>query len=310
MLNSVQKKGILIVLLSVIFYAIIAFYSDFEQLSNSFQKIQLFYIPPILSLVILSIFLKSERQRYLLGKISIKISIKESFVIFNAGQSLLVTPGGVGSLIKSHFFKQKFDNSVPKTVAVVLVERFFDLVGIISLILIFLVFRNFNELLLPTLAIASAMIIIIILIRNTRLFLKTLSVLTKLPRLRKFGNSLTESYNSILILTSKKTLKIIWPFSILCWMTDALAVYFCFVAFDLKFDILETSLISLTSLILGAVSLLPGGLGVTEISMIGFLTNHKISLSLASALVLFIRLCTLWFSSFLGFLSLKKALSK
>lgn len=301
---------ILIVLLAVLFYAIIAFYSDFEQLNNSFQNIQLFYIPLILSVVVLSIFLKSERQRYLLRKISINISIRESFVIFNAGQSLLVTPGGVGSLIKSHFFDQKFDNSIPKIVAVVLVERFFDLVGIISLIFIFLVFTNFNELFLPTLAIASFMVIIFLIIRNTKLFLKTLSLLTKFPRLGKFGNGLTESYNSILILTSKKILKIVWPFSMLCWMTDAIAVYFCFVAFDLKFDILETSVISLTSLILGAVSLLPGGLGVTEISMIGFLTNHKISVSSASALVLFIRLCTLWFSSFLGFVSLKKALRK
>lgn len=298
----------LIVLSSVLLYVIIAFYSDFEQLDNSFQKIQLFYIPVILVSVVLSIFLKSERQRYLLGKISINISIKESFVIFNAGQSLLVTPGGVGSLIKSHFFKQKFDNSIPKTVAVVLVERFFDLIGIVSLILVFLVFRNFGELLLPSMTISLVLVFIFLIIRNKKLFLKTLSVLSRIPRLSKFGNSLTESYNSILVLTSKKTMSIIWPFSMLCWMIDALAVYFCFMAFGLKFDILETSLISLTSLILGAVSFLPGGLGVTEISMIGFLTNHKISLSLASALVLFIRLCTLWFSTFAGFLSLRYAL--
>src|SRR5690242_20627870 len=108
LLKSIKKRGFLIMFFVVAFYGIIVLYSDYSKITYSFHNIQLIYLPFILLLVVLGIFLKSERQRFLLKAVSINISIKDSFIIFNAGQTLLITPGGIGSVIKSVILKQKF----------------------------------------------------------------------------------------------------------------------------------------------------------------------------------------------------------
>lgn len=309
-MNSIKKRGLSITLLIVAFYGIIVFYSDYSKFTSSFHSIQLTYIPLILCLVVFGMFLKSERQRFLLKTISFNISIKDSFIIFNAGQSLLITPGGIGSIIKSVIFNQKYGYSFSKTIPVILIERYLDMAGIVSIISIFLVFRFFIEFVIPTMVIGIIMIIILIIIRNRKLFLNVTTVFKKIKIFSKYINYITESHKSFLVLTSKKNIAITLPYSVLCWFVDAMVVYFCFLSFNLTFDILETSLISLTSLVLGAISFLPGGLGITEISMMGFLVNQGTNISLATALVIYTRLVTIWFSTLLGFLSVKFALKK
>ena len=54
----------------------------------------------------------------------------------------------------------------------------------------------------------------------------------------------------------------------------------------------------------GALTMLPGGLGTTEASMIGLLGVKGVEINLASPLTLIIRLMTLWFATLLGVLIL------
>ena len=148
-LNIIQSRGILIILLSAGFYVILSFIVDYKRFSTDFQSVQLIYIPLILLFVVASIFLKSERQRFLLRTVSVNISVKDSFIIFNAGQSLLVTPGSIGNIIKSQFFKDRFGTPYSKTVPLILVERYYDMLGIISIIGLFLIFRFDDVLVSP-----------------------------------------------------------------------------------------------------------------------------------------------------------------
>jgi uncharacterized protein (TIRG00374 family) len=75
--------------------------------------------------------------------------------------------------------------------------------------------------------------------------------------------------------------------------------------FDIKFDYILTTQLSFTSILFGAISFLPGGIGITEGSLVSFLVSRKIELSIASALVLFTRLSTLWYATILGFITTK-----
>jgi len=60
-----------------------------------------------------------------------------------------------------------------------------------------------------------------------------------------------------------------------------------------------------TSLLYGAISFIPGGLIVTDASMLSLIIQNGIDFSLASISVIIIRLFTLWISVFVGFLSIK-----
>ena len=59
------------------------------------------------------------------------------------------------------------------------------------------------------------------------------------------------------------------------------------------------------SLVIGALSLIPGGIGVAEASLVGLLTLQDIEFSDAVVAVVLIRLFTLWFSTISGFITLK-----
>jgi len=301
--NYLQKKSFIIIILVSLFYVLIAFFSDFDKLIESFQNVQLIYLPLILLLVVASIFLKSVRQRFLLRTVSVNISVKDSFIIFNAGQSLLVTPGSIGNIIKSQFFKDRFGIPYSKTAPLILVERYYDMLGIISIISLFLIFRFDDVLVFPIIILAVVIFFVSFAIRNKTILKKITNFFKRIPKLDKFADSVLESHNTISSFTSKKSLSLMWPYSIVCWIFDAMAVYFCFLSFDLAFDFLDTTLISLTSLILGILSFIPGGVGVTETSMIGFLLKYDIGISVATALVMYVRLNTIWFSTFLGFVS-------
>tara|TARA_Y100000748_G_scaffold284953_1_gene267122 strand:+ start:318 stop:548 length:231 start_codon:yes stop_codon:yes gene_type:complete len=64
-----------------------------------------------------------------------------------------------------------------------------------------------------------------------------------------------------------------------------------------------------SSLIVGALSFIPGGLGVAEGSLIGLFSLQNIDFSEAIVIVVLIRFFTLWFSTIAGFIALKTSKS-
>ena len=88
---------------------------------------------------------------------------------------------------------------------------------------------------------------------------------------------------------------------IIGWTCEGIG--FFLIAQNLQIEItLDTAIfIYATSSLLGAISFLPGGLGVMEGSMEVFLADLlKIGTALAGALIILIRLTTLWFGVGLG----------
>ena len=59
------------------------------------------------------------------------------------------------------------------------------------------------------------------------------------------------------------------------------------------------------SVILGSVSMLPGGLGVTEGSFAGLISFYGLDFSTALVVAVIVRFFTLWYGVGIGFLALK-----
>jgi len=94
------------------------------------------------------------------------------------------------------------------------------------------------------------------------------------------------------------------------WSFDALGIYLCFQAFELDFDFFTTSVIGLASILFGALTLVPGGVGVTEVSFVALLSTYGVESSISSSLALFFRLQSIWFVTCIGIVATKFALSK
>lgn len=124
-----------------------------------------------------------------------------------------------------------------------------------------------------------------------------------LPKI--FIESTAEGY-----ITLKKlfTLRIIFLTSILgvlSWLLEGSSLYYLINALGYsQININGAILTHTASGLIGALSMLPGGLGSTEISMISILSMQGLSLKIASLSTLIIRLMTLWFATLLGIISL------
>ena len=94
--------------------------------------------------------------------------------------------------------------------------------------------------------------------------------------------------------------------SIFYWIVIGVAAFFVLQGFGIS-SISIINMISTYSgsLILGALSFIPGGVGVAEGSLIGLFSVQNIELSEAIVIVVLIRFFTLWFSTITGFIALK-----
>ena len=106
-----------------------------------------------------------------------------------------------------------------------------------------------------------------------RKFVATISNLSiKVKFLSKFTEPLLDSYDVVHKSTRGKVSIIAILLSTSQWLVVSTAVYFTLLAYDItNISILEVIPLYLSSIVLGAVSLLPGGLGISEGSLAGFL---------------------------------------
>ena len=90
------------------------------------------------------------------------------------------------------------------------------------------------------------------------------------------------------------------------WFIISTAAYYTLIAFDINIlDYLKVLAIYATSTLLGAISFIPGGIGITEGSIAGLFTLNGVDISTALILGVMIRALTLWYSVGVGFISLK-----
>ena len=289
----------------MIIYIAIILYSDVEEFSKNFLEIKYEYLPLILLLVICGIIAKVFRQRVLLSRLDIHVSLKENFLIFLYGLSMQATPGGLGSMIKSQFIKENYGHSLLKTMPIILVERFHDLFSVITILTVLVFFYPIFEVQLVLVILIPFLGFVYFAVRYKRILEYLVNRILKFRFLKKFFGNLFESQDTLEILSEKKILLSCWGISMLGLIFEAYSIYFSFRAFGLEFDIIKTTLITFTSLVIGAISLIPAGIGLTEASLIGLLLSFQVELSTASSLAIFIRLTTIWFATLLGFIGVR-----
>ena len=301
------KRTISLIIISVLFYTVFSLISDIQKISDEFTNINLLYIPLILSLHFLAMFIRSIRQKVFLDSLNIQLSIKQNIKLYFVGMSLMITPGGSGELIKNHILKEKFGHSYTNTIPVLLTEKYHNMLSVIPILFFFLLFEPSNEILIVTSIITAILVSIFIIIKNQKL---CESIMTKIPRkwiLKEIPENIVNFYDSLLVLFRRKILLSGLSIGILAWIADAVAIYFCFLSLNLDLNFIETTLTNFAPMIVGNILFIPGGLGVLEVGMTGLLLQSGVLISTSTALVLFIRFMLTWSSVIAGMTALKLA---
>lgn len=299
-----NNRFIFVIVGAIILYAIFLLLSDVSLILSKIPNLKTEYLPIILILIPSSWLFLFLRWNLLLKNSNIKIPLKENIKIYFAGFALAVTPGKFGELIKSQIMKTKFDVPHRTTSSLVLVERLYDLAGAIVVSFIGILLIGIGEY-----VIAGASIVLIsifVMISSKKLFQNVLKIIGKIKFTQKYTVPLSESYETIQTSTKGKIVFTSILTTSAYWLLESLGVYFILLSFDINLlNYVHVIATYTSSLILGAASFIPGGLGVVEGSLVGLLNFQGVDISDAFVLVVLIRLFTLWYSVIIGFIALK-----
>jgi len=303
-MKNFEKKSFLIVLAAIIFYVSILMISDVQSLTKSLENFSYSNYPIIFSLIGINILLSGFRYHFFLKKINVPISIKQSLIIFISGLSMIISPGTSGSLIKSYIIKKKMGISFSQTSPIVLYEKWIEFVAILSVMIFLLLWIDLIE----------SMIVILIGIPLAILFYSILRrgsgikfvnrIVSKIPPLRNMMIAADEFKDSIKKISEPKTSIPMFLLTIITKINTMFAMYLIFQSFGINFDLFQSGQIFFTSQLIGIFSFIPGGVVVTEASLIGLIVKHEIEFATASLVVIVIRFFTLWLPTIIGFIAL------
>ena len=299
-----SKIFLIIILGSIGFYSIFLFLSDISSLKSYSISFKYEYIFIILIFVVSSWIPLFLRWRLLCKNLGLKISLRVDFLVYVAGFALSITPAKVGELLRTQILRDKCGIQRTQTTPLIFIEKFYDLLGAVLVSSIGILY--FPEIGIIVLGGLVLSIFIFILFSSKITFDKSITLLSKFKFTKNFIEPLSKSHEILKNSTKPRIFISSIILSMLYWLTVSFAVLF--VLKSLSIDSLGFAEIASTyasSLFLGALSFLPGGLGITEASFTGLLNIQGISLSAAIVIVIIVRLFTLWFSVAIGFIALK-----
>ena len=301
---KLDNRLILVLVAAVGIYAIFLFTSDFNIITEKISNFKINYLPLILFLVTASwcpVFIK---WHFLLKNCEIDIPLTRSITVFLSGLAFDITPGKLGALMKSQILKTSFNIPRTKTAPIVLVEKVYDLIGAILASIIGIIILGMDVYLIIIAILVLAMVFFFLYYRPaSELFFKRV---TKTKFFSKYVENISEFNKTVQKSTNVKVATICILLAVTYWFIVSTAVYYTLIGFDINIlDYLKVLSIYAISILLGAISFIPGGVGITEGALAGLFTLEGIDVSTALILSVIIRIFVLWYSVSIGFISLK-----
>ena len=301
---KLDNRLILILIAVVAIYAIFLFISDYNIISEKISNFKINYLPLILLLVSASWVPLIIKWHFLLKNCEIDIPLTKSILVFLSGTAFEITPGQIGALMKSQILKTIYNIPRTKTAPIVLVEKVYDLIGAILASIIGIIILGVYPHLIVIAILVLAVIFFFMYYRPaSELFFKRI---TKLKFFSKYIENISESYKIVQKSTNVKVATVCILLAVTYWFIISAAAYYILIGFDINIlDYLKVLAIYVTSILLGAISFIPAGIGITEGTLAGLLTLEGIGVSAALILSVMIRILTLWYSVGVGFIALK-----
>ena len=296
---------LILVLVAVIgIYAIFLFVSDYNIISEKISNFKINYLPLILFFVSASWIPLIIKWHFLLKNSEVDVPLTKSIAIFFSGVAFEITPGQIGTLIKSQILKTSYNIPRTKTVPIVIVEKVYDLIGAILASVIGIIILGM-EIYLIAIAISVLAFIFFFMYHKpaSELFFNRI---TKLKFFSKYIENISGFYETVQKSTNVRAATICILLALAYWFMVSAAAYYTLISFDVNIlDYLKVLAIYSTSTLLGAISFIPAGIGITEGSIAGLFTLNGIDVSTALILAVMIRIFTLWYSVSVGFIALK-----
>ena len=289
------------VVLGVAVVAGMSIYSDTRALIASLRSFHGQALIGVLLLTAVNWALRFLKWHFYLRLLGAKPKIVDSGWVFVAGFSMGVTPGKFGELLKAWLLEERSQIPLPLTASVVVGERLTDFIALV-LLAAWGVYATGHGVLVMVVACTGSVLSLLILSSEST-SLKLIRLTAKLPVLSRLTDALESMYLSTAKLVKPFPLIAATVVSTVAWGCECIGFYLVLNALpETTPDLATATFIYSFATIFGAITLLPGGLGTTEGSLVG-LTYSVFALASKQAAVagaLLIRFCTLWAAVIVG----------
>lgn len=268
----------IIALLGLIVLIIFAFTINFGEMSTALVQMNPGWLLAALGTTAANIALKALRWRHMVQSAAhVELSFLSSVgavMAGVAGASLL--PGRAFEVTKPMMLHSSHGVPMRTTVPYVLFERILDLAALCGVFLISAVsiigqMRLVNRTLNATAA--FGLIALIVLIARPEWMLTVFKKATRKLQHTKIVAGVTSAVEDFIVVRRQHGAAPSWTFlTAAAMLFEVLRAYFVFAAFDLSPSLGAVGFAFSGSILLGLLSLIPGGLGITETSLFAFLS--------------------------------------
>jgi uncharacterized protein (TIRG00374 family) len=307
MLTKNQQRALsLTTFLAAGLYLFFIFSADTDKILHAMARITFSDWIIILACSFLNYLLRFLRWQAYITSFGHHISRPLHLSYYLAGLALTTTPAKAGETLRS-LYLLRHDVKLSESLASFFTERLLDVVVMVLLsALIFLTFPEFEK--NHAIFILSVIILLIVLLpllatqypQNILLFISHKFPNKKIQKIITHLCSLLKSSQSLL------GFKRLYPgllIGLVAWSIQGLGFYFILLKIGFPLALMTALTIYAISILAGAASFIPGGIGATETVMGLMLLSLGSEPHLAIAIPVLTRLATLWFAVCIGLLA-------
>ena len=285
------------VTIGAICYLGLALWSGRREVAHAVAQVGVSGIAIALSLSLVNYGLRFIRWQAYLRAMEHPVPWWPSLQIYLAGFALTTTPGKAGEALRGVLLK-RWGMPYPKSLAAFLSERLSDLLAIMCL-------ASFGVSLypsaMPLIAAGGVAALTVLLLLANRQALESIERrVSGATRIQSSARQLVQILLQARRCHAPTMLVMSAGLSLLAWTAEAWAFHLILQWMGLEVSLSFAIFVYAASMLAGALSFLPGGLGGSEVAMGGLLIWSGIAEAPAVAATILIRITTLWFAVLLG----------
>lgn len=285
----------------LLLYLAVLFWGDRHSLAGPDLGVEWLAMAAVLSLSLLNYLLRYWRWHRYLGRLGHRLQAGRHLAIYLAGFALTVSPGKAGESVRSIYLRRE---GVPVSVslATLFVERLLDMLAVALLALLLVLATNAPAHRWLVGGGFLATFAVIALLAHPRLppWLRARRMAAGSGRAGAVVRGLAD-----LLSGARALLRLGWMMEglligLVAWAAEGYGLYLILQMFDLPLGALFAVGAYSLSLIAGALSFLPGGVGGADAALAALLAAAGAPLPAAIAATALCRLATLWFAVLIG----------
>jgi uncharacterized protein (TIRG00374 family) len=297
----------------IVVFAIVALAADVGKVGDALAQFDWRLIPLGLGLTLCNYVLRWARWHVYLRLFAVHVPVPASLAMYLAGLGMAITPGKLGEFVKAYLLQQRTGTAMAVAVPIVVAERTTD--GLAMSLLALFGIASLGQGPLAILLAALPTLGLVVLVRWRRAAEWMFANAAPLPLIGNIAERSRDFYETAYALFGARLLLMAIGIGVISWFAEAVALVAILSGLGVPLNAAlipqATGAMAIGTLI-GAVSFLPGGLGLAEGGIVGLLLVlvPNVTLAQAAAATLLFRLVTFWFGVSIGMLMLTVLLGR